>query len=121
MKQQTVSLFSYLAHPTTQAPTTTTTTTTTTTAPTTTIAPSFCQSNGFCNHADPTRCDTYIACDKSGRGLRMPCPKGLYYNSKADICDYPKNVECNLQGKIICMVEAFFIVFFFCKIIFLNH
>jgi len=83
---------------TTAAPTTTTTTTTTTHQPTT-ISPTFCTSAGVGNHADPSRCDTYIACD-SRRGIRMPCPAGLYYNAKDDICDFPSNVQCNTQGTL---------------------
>ena len=95
-----LNVVSFLIHtvpPTTTTTTTATTTTTTTQAPTT-IAPSFCQSKGYGNHADPARCDSYIACDKAGRGVRMACVKGLYYNSEADLCDFPANVKCDAQG-----------------------
>merc|ERR1719228_2035075 len=29
----------------------------------------------------------------------MACPVGLYYNSKLDRCDFPRNVQCTVQAR----------------------
>lgn len=47
------------------------------------------------NYANPSNCSTFYACS-NGYLYEMDCPAGLYYNETMDMCDYPRNVRCNL-------------------------
>jgi hypothetical protein len=42
-------------------------------------------------------CTTYYLCSK-GVPILYPCPDGLYFNPKSDVCDWPFNVEVDPYG-----------------------
>ncbi|XP_054718931.1 peritrophin-1-like [Uloborus diversus] len=44
----------------------------------------------------PTECGMYYQCD---HGVAYPrqCPKGLHYNPKLRVCDWPKNADCKAR------------------------
>lgn len=42
-------------------------------------------------------CTKYIVCH-FGKAVEMPCPAGLYFNSKLNICDFHESVQC-IQSK----------------------
>lgn len=65
----------------------------------------FCTGRKSGNYSHPTLCNKdnaccnkYIACigfiDSIGAAYLMPCPAGLYYDAKNNLCDFPKNANC---------------------------
>ncbi|XP_037904525.1 fibrillin-3-like [Hermetia illucens] len=38
-------------------------------------------------------CQSYYLC-VNGKDVEKSCPKGMLYNSKLDVCDWPQNVQC---------------------------
>merc|ERR1711957_181099 len=46
-------------------------------------------------HAHETSCDMYYQCANGHRYEDQSCPEGLVYNSDAEYCDYPENVNCH--------------------------
>ncbi|XP_050416250.1 mucin-2 isoform X2 [Patella vulgata] len=83
--------------------TTTTTTTTTTERPIITSTPSVpvpsvCLNGlGYVSH--PSECTKFYQCVETSSGsviaTEFQCPRGLFWNSWALSCDYPRNVQCN--------------------------
>src|ERR1043166_3307067 len=43
---------------------------------------------------DPDDCSSFCKC-VDDKAFLVHCPKGLLYNSKLEVCDYPSNVNCN--------------------------
>lgn len=44
--------------------------------------------------ANPDNCTTYFTCDM-GKAWEMPCPNGLHFNAKENICDWPISACCD--------------------------
>ncbi|XP_015180559.1 PREDICTED: uncharacterized protein LOC107068554 [Polistes dominula] len=44
-----------------------------------------------------TNCSLFYKCDE-GRKVVLPCPPGLHFNSKLQVCDLPQNVNCTKKS-----------------------
>jgi hypothetical protein len=42
---------------------------------------------------NPADCGSYFSCS-NGVPIPMPCPDGLHFNAKLDVCDSPQNANC---------------------------
>uniref|UniRef100_A0A2C9K6B2 Chitin-binding type-2 domain-containing protein n=1 Tax=Biomphalaria glabrata TaxID=6526 RepID=A0A2C9K6B2_BIOGL len=59
---------------------------------------SVCKSGSdFAPH--PTSCDKFYQC-ANGKPFMIVCPKGLVFNTKYSICDWPSNVDCPSDSDI---------------------
>ena len=43
-------------------------------------------------------CDAFLVCDDGGTEYVNDCPDGLWYNADTGECDYPDNVDCDVEG-----------------------
>ena len=59
-----------------------------------TIDSNFCRSNGLL--ANPMSCTSFYSC-AFGFYYLMNCPSGLYFNPAVSYCDWPQNVNCNIN------------------------
>ena len=57
----------------------------------------FCETYNPGVHADPDNCSGYIMCDMADNTYEMPCPPGLMFNPDILVCDWPENVDCEVQ------------------------
>ncbi|XP_076659085.1 peritrophin-1-like [Halictus rubicundus] len=44
-------------------------------------------------HPHPCNCNTYYVC-LGTEPIPMPCPRGLHWNQKKEICDFPGPAHC---------------------------
>ena len=70
------------------------------------IALDYCKDKNNGNYPDPRTCHHYITCSK-GLTFEAKCPAGLLFDSKTQICNWPKNVKCN--GSIYSIIQSKFI------------
>jgi hypothetical protein len=54
-----------------------------------------CQPHGALT-PNPRNCSTYYQCD-NGNSILRPCPSGLHFNTRGQVCDWPYNANCNVQ------------------------
>lgn len=58
----------------------------------------------FCNgkptgyYPDPKDCNSFYHC-ANGITYWKHCPKGLYFNPDAKVCDWPENVKCTAESQ----------------------
>ncbi|XP_058838291.1 acidic mammalian chitinase-like [Topomyia yanbarensis] len=81
---------------TTKAAVTTTTTITTTQATPGSEFPQYCPTSGF--YRDPLDCASFYRCVGGAKFVnlgRTTCGTGLYFDTKANVCNYAKNVNCS--------------------------
>ncbi len=45
-------------------------------------------------YPNPDDCSTFFSCN-NGVPILMPCPDGLHFNDKLDVCDWPQNAGCD--------------------------
>ncbi|XP_032672410.1 peritrophin-1-like [Odontomachus brunneus] len=45
----------------------------------------------------PTNCNSYFVCE-TGEPIPMTCPKGLHFNPKLSVCDWPWRAHCKARG-----------------------
>ena len=55
-----------------------------------------CPNNKAAFYPDPYDCSAYHFCN-GGKDKVLKCEPGLYYDKSRDICDWRKNVNCNLS------------------------
>lgn len=48
----------------------------------------------------PNDCGKYYECS-NGVAIEMSCPKGLHFNTKKNVCDFPRNASCRISEKRI--------------------
>ncbi|KAM7441705.1 hypothetical protein ABFA07_009248 [Porites harrisoni] len=66
----------------------------TTATPTTPVGDkNFCKRKPTDLYADPKDCGSYYQCF-AGRTFWKHCPKGLHFNSKLKVCDFPSSAKC---------------------------
>ena len=75
---------------TTQVPTTLATTTRKK------IEASFCGDKDDGHYSHDKSCGRFYQCHQ-GRIWDMPCPGGLHFNPKIEVCDWPANAGCTLE------------------------
>jgi len=60
-------------------------------------AKNFCKDKEDGDYQNLYDCNTFFTCSNGITHL-MPCPPYTWFNPKTGKCDYPKNVECKLDG-----------------------
>ena len=60
------------------------------------VEPKFCDDKVSGHYSHDKSCSRFYQCHQ-GRTWDMPCPGGLHFNPKIEVCDWPANVGCTLE------------------------
>ena len=56
----------------------------------------FCKGKATGLYADPKECESFYQC-ANGITYWKHCPKGLHFNPKIQVCDYPQSANCKIE------------------------
>ena len=56
----------------------------------------FCKGKVTGLYADPKDCESFYQC-ANGITYWKHCPKGLHFNPKIQVCDYPQSANCKIE------------------------